>query len=125
MIPSLEGWPSKAKEAPSPHEVSLTPLDTNPLFQCLQVEPLTLLPLILFTINTVNIHQHCLPSTLFTIITIYHQHCLPSTFTSTNNHQHCLPSTLLPGITQFSFLKRCYIENHLGLSYLILKTTTP
>ena len=24
MIPSLEGWPTKAKEAPSPHEVRLT-----------------------------------------------------------------------------------------------------
>ena len=33
MIPSLEGWPTKAKEAPSPHEVRLTPLDTNPVFQ--------------------------------------------------------------------------------------------
>ena len=30
MIPSLEGWPTKAKEAPSPYEVRLTPLDTNP-----------------------------------------------------------------------------------------------
>ena len=29
---SLEGWPTKAKEAPSPHEVRLTPLDTNPVF---------------------------------------------------------------------------------------------
>ena len=35
MIPSLEGWPTKAKEAPSPHEVRLTLLDINPLFQCL------------------------------------------------------------------------------------------
>ena len=31
MIPSLEGWPTKAKEAPSPHDVRLTPLDTNPV----------------------------------------------------------------------------------------------
>ena len=30
MTPSLEGWPTKAKEEPSPHEVRLTPLDTNP-----------------------------------------------------------------------------------------------
>ena len=30
--PSLEGWPTKAKEAPSTHEVRLTPLDTNPVF---------------------------------------------------------------------------------------------
>ena len=29
MILSLEGWPTKTKEAPSPHEVRLTPLDTN------------------------------------------------------------------------------------------------
>ena len=35
MIPSLEGWATKAKEAPSPHEVKQTSLDTNPVFQCL------------------------------------------------------------------------------------------
>ena len=34
MTPSLEGWPTKAKEAPSPHEVRLTPLDTNPVVVC-------------------------------------------------------------------------------------------
>ena len=34
MIPSLEGWPTKAEETPSPHEVRLTPLDINPVFQC-------------------------------------------------------------------------------------------
>ena len=34
MIPSLEGWPTKCNEAPSPHELRLTPLDTNPVFQC-------------------------------------------------------------------------------------------
>ena len=34
MILSLEGCPGKAKEAPSPYEVRLTPLDTNPVFQC-------------------------------------------------------------------------------------------
>ena len=33
MAPSLEGWPTKAKEAPSSHEVRLAPLDTN---QCLR-----------------------------------------------------------------------------------------
>ena len=33
MIPSLERWRTKAKEAPSPHEVRPTPLDTNPVFQ--------------------------------------------------------------------------------------------
>ena len=31
MTPSLEGWPTKAKEVPSPHEVRLAPLDTNPV----------------------------------------------------------------------------------------------
>ena len=36
MIPSLEGWPTKAKEAPSPHQVRLAPLDTNPVFQNLR-----------------------------------------------------------------------------------------
>ena len=36
MTPSLEGWPTKAKEAPSPHEVRLAPLDTNPVFQNLK-----------------------------------------------------------------------------------------
>ena len=30
MTPSLVGWPTKAKEAPSPHEVRLTLLDTKP-----------------------------------------------------------------------------------------------
>ena len=37
MIPSLEGWPTKAKVAPSPHEVRMSPLDTNPVFQSLGV----------------------------------------------------------------------------------------
>ena len=35
MTPSLEGWPTKAKEALSPDEVRLAPLDTNPVFQSL------------------------------------------------------------------------------------------
>ena len=35
MVPSLEGWPTKAKEAPSPHEVRLTLLDNNPVLQYL------------------------------------------------------------------------------------------
>ena len=35
MTPSLEGWPTKAKEAPSPHEIRLALLDTNPVFQSL------------------------------------------------------------------------------------------
>ena len=33
VTPSLEGWPTKAKEAPSPHEVRLTMLDNKPVFQ--------------------------------------------------------------------------------------------
>ena len=36
VTPSLEGWPTKAKEAPSPHEVRLALLDTNPVFQAYQ-----------------------------------------------------------------------------------------
>ena len=32
VTPSLEGWPTKVEEAPSPHEVKLTLLDTNPVF---------------------------------------------------------------------------------------------
>ena len=35
MTLSLEGFPTKAKKTPSPHEVRMTPLDTNPKFQCL------------------------------------------------------------------------------------------
>ena len=38
MTPSPEGWPTKAKEAPSPHEVRLTLLNTNPVFQYLGEE---------------------------------------------------------------------------------------
>ena len=33
MTPPLEGLPTKAKEAPSPHGVRLAPLDTSPVFQ--------------------------------------------------------------------------------------------
>ena len=33
MTPSLEVWPTKGKEAPSPHEVRLALLDTNLVFQ--------------------------------------------------------------------------------------------
>ena len=38
MKPSLEGWPTKAKEVPSPHEVRMSPLETNPVFQSLRGE---------------------------------------------------------------------------------------
>ena len=40
MTPSLEGLPTKAKEAPSPREVRLAPLDTNPVFRSLGDKPL-------------------------------------------------------------------------------------
>ena len=33
MTPSLEGWATKSKEALSPHEARLAPLDNNPVFQ--------------------------------------------------------------------------------------------
>ena len=36
MIPSLEGLLTKAKEAPSPHELRLAPLDTNAVFHSLR-----------------------------------------------------------------------------------------
>ena len=36
MISSIEGLPTKAKEAPSPHEVRLALRETNPVFQCLR-----------------------------------------------------------------------------------------
>ena len=51
MTPSLEGLPTKAKEAPSPHEVRLAPLDTNPVFQSLEV-PDTL------NINNIKTYKH-------------------------------------------------------------------
>ena len=35
VTPSLEGWPTKAKEAPSPHEVRLNLLYIKLVFQCL------------------------------------------------------------------------------------------
>ena len=35
MTPSLEGWPTRTKEAPL-HEVRLSPLDTKLVFQCLR-----------------------------------------------------------------------------------------
>ena len=35
MTPSLEVWPTKTKEALSPPELKLAPLDTNPVFPCL------------------------------------------------------------------------------------------
>ena len=40
-----------AKVAPSPHEVRLTPLDTNPVFQCLRL-PLPLVETLLITFTS-------------------------------------------------------------------------
>ena len=37
VTPSLEESPIKAKDTPSPHEVRLARLDTNLVFQCLEV----------------------------------------------------------------------------------------
>ena len=39
VIPSVEGWPAKANEVTSPHEVRLAPLDTNPVFQLNLAQP--------------------------------------------------------------------------------------
>ena len=36
LTPSLEGWPTKAKEAPSPIELRLNMLDTDPVFVSLR-----------------------------------------------------------------------------------------
>ena len=36
VTPSLERWPTKAREATSLHELRLTPLDTHPVFPCLR-----------------------------------------------------------------------------------------
>ena len=61
MTPSLEGWPTKAKEAPSPHKVRMSPLDINPVFQSLGGEMINqkiavecLDNLILNAINTIR-----------------------------------------------------------------------
>ena len=36
LTPSLEGWPTKAKEASSPIELRLNMLDTDPVFVSLR-----------------------------------------------------------------------------------------
>ena len=60
VTPSLEGWPTKAKEAPSLHEVRLTPLDTNPVFQCLgEIIIMSSIKIIFFVIQT-NKESTCL-----------------------------------------------------------------
>ena len=47
MTPSLEGWPTTTKEAPSPDEVRLTPLDSNPVFQFLGISLVNVTELLL------------------------------------------------------------------------------
>ena len=47
MTPSLEGWPTKAKEAPFPHEVRLALLGTNPVFQSLGVNNASIMSFVL------------------------------------------------------------------------------
>ena len=68
MIPSLEGWPTKAKEAPSPHEVRMFPLDTNPVFQSLgeviQTQYFNMLLNILGALTLLVDHLFCLTSAL-------------------------------------------------------------
>ena len=44
MTPSLERWTTKAKEAPSPHEVRIAPLDTIPVFLVQPSMPVQNLP---------------------------------------------------------------------------------
>ena len=58
MIPSLEGLPTKAKEAPSPYEVRLSPLDTNPVFHSFGGE-LTLQALTLQTYGFAPLTRWC------------------------------------------------------------------
>ena len=48
MTPTLQGSTTKAKEAPSPHEVRMAVLETNPVFQCLG-ENLVLISVLLLT----------------------------------------------------------------------------
>ena len=42
LTPSLKGWTTNDKGAPSPHEERLVLLDTNPVFQSLRVVNLML-----------------------------------------------------------------------------------
>ena len=46
MTQSLEGWPTKAKDAPSPHRVRLALLDTDPVFSRLREFSPTWCPLL-------------------------------------------------------------------------------
>ena len=58
MTSSLEGWPTKAKEAPSPHEVRLAPLGTNPVFQSLVVNNASIMSFVLTDfVGKLNIYR--------------------------------------------------------------------
>ena len=59
VTPSLERWPTKAKEAPSPHEVRLTPLDTNPVFQNVRMKVLTVKKTLYFNNKHGYIKNNC------------------------------------------------------------------
>ena len=58
MTPSLDGWPTKTKEVPSPHDVRLNPLDMNSVFKCLGVKEDNLL-LLKYTTNLVLKNIFC------------------------------------------------------------------
>ena len=60
MTPSLEGRLTKAKEAPSRHEVKLAPLDTNPVFQCLGGKTDRLAPAVLISFHLTIKLEFCL-----------------------------------------------------------------
>ena len=62
VAPSLEGWQTKAKEAHSPHEVRLAPLDTNPVFQSLGAVIKLSLSLYLLSCVVIISLTHILPA---------------------------------------------------------------
>ena len=59
MTPSLERLSTKAKEAPSPHEVRLALLDTNPIFQCLRELSIQLPFIIFYVVSERHIAATC------------------------------------------------------------------
>ena len=59
VTPSLEQWPTKAKEGPSPHEVRLTLLETNVVF--LSLEDGILISYILAELFNMCHKKSCLP----------------------------------------------------------------
>ena len=54
FLPSLEGWPTKAKDTTSPHEVRPTPLTPTQYFKCLGDRLFTLVLEILFCLIKIN-----------------------------------------------------------------------